>query len=246
MRGSLVSYDPRWGTGLAVQRYEHAEAVDTELVSQPAAVTAPAPLQPQGWYARYGKRSFDVLFSTAFLLFIAPWLFPVMVVAIRVDSPGPAIFRQRRIGLEGRPFDCLKFRTMAHAPSAPFQQAQQNDPRVTRLGRFLRRHNLDELPQFINVLTGDMSVVGPRPHVPALDEIFVARLPGYSDRNRVRPGVTGLAQIRGHRGETRTLREMAQRVRLDLFYVGRFNFLLDVRTILATVRRGIEGDDKAY
>ncbi len=247
-RGFLVSYNPRWGSGVAVQPYDEADdtGIDNPMPVGLSDGAERATAQPTGFYARYGKRAFDILFASAFLVGAAIWLFPLIVLAIRLESRGPALFRQQRIGLNGVPFNCLKFRTMVHAPDAPFQQAQQNDPRVTRVGRFLRRHNLDELPQFFNVLIGEMSVVGPRPHVAALDDLYSSRLPGYCNRNLVPPGVTGLAQISGHRGETRTLREMAQRVRLDLFYVRRYTLALDIRTIFATIRRGIEGDDKAY
>ena len=135
---------------------------------------------------------------------------------------------------------------MIHAPNAPFKQAAPCDDRVTRVGRVLRSHNLDELPQFINVFRGDMSVVGPRPHVPELDQIYSEELRHYRKRNLVAPGVTGLAQISGHRGETRTLRDMAKRVRLDLFYLRHYNLMLDLRTIMTTVVRSVRGDQNAY
>ncbi len=177
---------------------------------------------------------------------VGSWLFPAIAVAVRLESRGPLVFRQKRVGRDGVIFECLKFRTMHHEPSAPFMQASPTDPRVTRVGRFLRRHNLDEMPQFVNVLRGEMSVVGPRPHVPELDDYFQERLPDYNRRTAVVPGITGLAQIRGYRGETRTLRQMMQRVRLDVFYVRRCSFILDFSTIVATVSRSVKGDSNAY
>jgi len=203
-------------------------------------------MQPTGLYVRLGKRCFDVAFSTTFVVCAATWLFPLIAVAIRLDSKGPVFFRQNRVGFGGRVFSCLKFRTMNHDPEAAFTQAAPNDPRVTRVGQVLRRHNLDELPQFINVLLGEMSVVGPRPHVPELDHLYGEQIRDYGARNLVKPGVTGLAQISGRRGETRRLRDMAHRVRLDLFYVRRCSFLIDLRTIITTVHHSLVGDEKAY
>ncbi len=203
-------------------------------------------MQPTGFYVRSGKRYFDVVFSSTFLVCAASWLFPLIAIAIRLDSKGPVFFRQNRVGFGGQVFSCLKFRTMNHDPDAAFTQAAPNDPRVTRVGQVLRRHNLDELPQFINVLLGEMSVVGPRPHVPELDHLYGEQIKDYGARNLVKPGVTGLAQVSGRRGETRRLRDMAHRVRLDLFYVRRCSFLMDLRTILTTVHHSLVGDEKAY
>lgn len=200
----------------------------------------------QRFYARYGKRLFDIVFSLTFLALVGSWLLPLIALIIKVDSVGPALFTQRRVGRGGAEFTCLKFRTMLHQPDAEFRQVERNDPRVTRIGAFLRRTNLDELPQFINVLAGQMSVVGPRPHVPELDEAFAGSVPSYSCRNLVRPGVTGLAQVSGCRGETRSVREMNHRVRFDVFYIRSLSFRVDVGIILKTVRSVLGGDDKAF
>lgn len=186
-----------------------------------------------------------MLFSTL-VLAGGSCLYVLIAAAVKLDSPGPVLFRQKRIGLDGVPFDCLKFRTMQHAPQAAFCQAQKDDPRVTRVGRLLRKTNLDELPQFINVLRGEMSVVGPRPHVPELDGDFAGRVPGYTRRTRVRPGITGLAQVCGRRGETRKLADMRQRVRLDLFYTRNAGLLFDLKIVAATARNTLLGDLKAY
>lgn len=198
------------------------------------------------FYPRFGKRLFDLVFAATFLLLIGIWLLPLIGLIIKINSPGPAFFRQRRVGLGGAEFTCLKFRTMSHRPGAEFKQVERNDPRVTRVGAVLRRTNLDEIPQFINVLLGDMSVVGPRPHVPELDEAFSGSVPSYSCRNLVRPGVTGLAQISGCRGETRSVREMNHRVRFDVFYVRTLAFDVDFLIILKTILKVVLGDEKAF
>jgi putative colanic acid biosysnthesis UDP-glucose lipid carrier transferase len=204
-----------------------------------------ASLLAPGNYLRI-KRFHDIIFSLGFLLVGGIWLFPLIALAIRLDSRGPVFFRQQRVGWQGRHFHCLKFRTMTHDPGAGFVQAQKDDPRVTRVGRFLRKTNLDELPQFFNVLGGDMSVVGPRPHVSELDLIHSGQVPGYRLRNTVRPGVTGLAQVSGCRGETRNHRDMQHRIRFDLFYVRNMSFMLDVKIIFLTILRVLQGDSKAY
>lgn len=196
-------------------------------------------------YLQGGKRGVDILFSSTFLLFIGSWLLPLIAVLIRLDSRGPVLFRQERVGLGGKNFVCLKFRSMQHDPEADFVQATAGDSRITRVGRFLRKTNLDELPQFINVLRGEMSVVGPRPHVPELDADFAHKIPGYKKRIAVRPGVTGLAQVSGARGETRSVQEMALRVRLDQTYLRRCSLLADLNIIARTVVCVLRGDEKA-
>lgn len=206
---------------------------------------AASPSLPVNAYCRLGKRGFDVLFSVLAIAGLS-WFYALLALLVKLDSPGPVLFRQRRVGLDGNSFDCLKFRTMRHEPQAQFCQAQKNDPRVTRIGRFLRKTNLDELPQFFNVLRGEMSVVGPRPHVPELDGAYIGLVQGYADRTRVRPGITGLAQVSGCRGETRRLRDMRQRVRLDLFYARNAGLLFDLKIIVETVRCTLLGDQRAY
>lgn len=200
----------------------------------------------QRFYSRHGKRFFDVVFSATFLLLVGSWVLPLIALIIKLDSSGPAFFRQRRVGLGGAEFTCLKFRTMSHEPGAEFKQTARNDPRITRVGAFLRKTNLDELPQFLNVLVGQMSVVGPRPHVPELDEAFSGSVPSYSCRNLVRPGVTGLAQISGCRGETRSVREMNHRVRFDVFYIRSLSFVVDLSIIVRTLTSVIRGDERAF
>ncbi|WP_169577516.1 sugar transferase [Sinimarinibacterium sp. CAU 1509] len=207
---------------------------------------AETPQIPATFWRVRGKRAFDLAFSAAFLGTVGIWLIPIIGAAIKLDSPGPVFFRQRRTGLNGQTFTCLKFRTMRHSPGEGFKQAKQNDHRVTRVGRFLRKTNLDEIPQFINVLLGDMSVVGPRPHVPELDAKFSSYVPGYAQRHLIKPGVTGLAQVSGCRGETRSVREMRNRVRFDCFYLRNAAFGLDMRIVFWTVSTMLGGDDRAY
>lgn len=169
------------------------------------------------------------------LLFALSPLMLLIGLAIRLESPGPALFRQRRGGRDGRPFACLKFRTMTvMEDGSAIRQARRDDDRVTRIGRLLRRTSLDELPQLINVVRGDMSLIGPRPHALAHDAAYAERLPDYGQRQRVKPGLTGLAQVNGHRGHTDTLDLMIARVRDDNRYIDRWSPLLDLWILITT------------
>jgi exopolysaccharide biosynthesis polyprenyl glycosylphosphotransferase len=191
-----------------------------------------------GWN-RLVKRIEDIAFALpAPLLFAIPMI--LIAAAIRLDSAGPAIFRQRRIGLDGRPFEMLKFRTMYHAADRQdvCRQATRHDPRVTRVGALLRRLSFDELPQLFNVLRADMSLVGPRPHAPgtcAAGQRFEEVTQLYTARHRVKPGMTGLAQVRGWRGETDTLEKFLHRIDSDLEYIETWCLALDLRIICRTV-----------
>ncbi len=186
---------------------------------------------------QFAKRFADLIVSILVLLFVLSWLVPLLGLAIKLDSPGPVFFRQLRSGRRRKPFACYKFRTMHHTPqSQVFVQATDNDARVTRLGSFLRRASLDEFPQFFNVLLGTMSIVGPRPHPIELDAHFCDVVPNYFERNNVKPGVTGLAQIKGCRGETRTPDDMSERVRLDLAYTRQWSLWLDGKIVLWTAQ----------
>jgi exopolysaccharide biosynthesis polyprenyl glycosylphosphotransferase len=180
------------------------------------------------------KRAMDVAFGVLFLCLFSPFLLLIPIL-IRLDSRGPALFRQTRLGLGGRPFDILKFRTMTVLENGDeIVQATRNDPRVTRLGHFLRKTSLDELPQLINVLKGEMSLVGPRPHARAHDAYFGARIPEYERRQLVKPGITGWAQVNGHRGETPTVEAMRQRVQLDLWYAENTSAAFDLEILFRT------------
>lgn len=193
------------------------------VLGQPAAV--------RSWL----KRAFDILGAGAGLVLLSP-LLALVALLIRLDSPGPVLFPQERYGLGGRTFRIYKFRTMTAAASREvFRQATVGDVRITRLGGILRRTSIDELPQLFNVLAGDMSLIGPRPHPLALDEHYRHVIAGYMDRYAVRPGMSGLAQVSGHRGPTPTDESMAARVAQDLRYIATWSFAADLRILVATV-----------
>ena len=190
-----------------------------------------------GW--RFVLKSVEDWLLAALLLVLAAPAMLAVALAVRLDSPGPILFRQHRRGFAGEPIPVLKFRTMHVAQcdtpdAAVVRQATRGDPRVTRVGRFLRRTSLDELPQLINVLRGEMSIVGPRPHAVAHDNHYALLIDEYLDRHKVKPGITGWAQIHGYRGETRTVEEMRKRIELDLDYIARWSLALDVRILALT------------
>lgn len=180
------------------------------------------------------KRGLDLLIAIPAFVLLLPVL-ALIGLAIRLDSKGPALFRQTRLGLGGKPFDILKFRTMNVLENGPvIKQARKNDVRITRIGGFLRRTSLDELPQLFNVIKGDMALVGPRPHARAHDEFFAKEIGNYLLRQAVKPGITGWAQVNGHRGETATIDAMRARVNLDIWYAARCNAGLDLKILAAT------------
>jgi len=189
--------------------------------------------------ATTGKEIFDRAFALAALIGLGP-IFVVIAIAIKLSSPGPVFFRQHRKGLNGRPFSIYKFRSMRVHTEEPgiVRQATRNDSRITTVGHFLRRTSLDELPQFINVLRGEMSIVGPRPHALEHDDLYEPLISGYLDRYRIKPGITGWAQINGYRGETAALEKMARRVEYDLYYLRHRSFWMDIKIVLRTVVRG--------
>ena len=180
------------------------------------------------------KRSIDIFFSFLIVLLILSWLMPILALLIKLDSRGPIFFKQKRTGYKGKTFNCFKLRTMQVNKAANDLQAAINDPRITRMGKFLRVSNLDELPQFINVLLGDMSIVGPRPHMLKDSEDFAEIFPGYYNRYLVKPGITGLAQINGFRGPTPNTRSIYKRLQWDLYYVEHATTGMDIRIILLT------------
>lgn len=182
------------------------------------------------------KRTFDFLFALAAILLLLPvWV--VLAVWILCTSPGGIFFRQKRTGYKGRTFEMLKFRSMYRNDKADTLQAEADDPRVTRVGTVLRKTSLDELPQLWNVLVGDMSLIGPRPHMLEHTEYYSARIPDYMRRHDMRPGLTGYAQIKGFRGPTPRLEDMERRVKADLEYIDRFSLWLDFRIFFATLWR---------
>ncbi|PIE58734.1 MAG: undecaprenyl-phosphate glucose phosphotransferase [Desulfobulbus propionicus] len=187
------------------------------------------------------KRAEDIILSSLILVLIAV---PMLLIAalVKVTSQGPVFFKQRRYGLSGREFQMLKFRSMTTTDDGEvIKQAVRNDPRLTTIGRYLRKFSLDELPQFINVFKGDMSVVGPRPHAVAHNEEYRKLIPGYMLRHKVKPGITGLAQINGCRGETETTEKMEKRVKYDLEYIKIWSLGLDIRIIVRTLLQGVTG-----
>lgn len=192
------------------------------------------------------KRVFDVVFASIVLVGICSWLFPIIAILIKLDSNGPVFFFQQRSGRAGKDFLCLKFRTMIVNEEADTRQATRNDARITWFGRFLREANIDELPQFINVLMGDMSVVGPRPHMIRHTEEYSKTISNYMLRHLIKPGVTGLAQAKGYRGQTNDNFSMRNRVRVDILYIERWSFLLDLKVIGLTLLNMLRGQDNAY
>jgi putative colanic acid biosynthesis UDP-glucose lipid carrier transferase len=180
------------------------------------------------------KRGMDLTVALLVALLVFPWLFPVIIVLIRLDSKGPAFFKQKRVGFLGETFWCYKFRTMYVNDAADSRQATKNDPRVTRIGKFLRNTCLDEIPQFINVLLGDMSIVGPRPHMLKDSREFSAQVANYEFRNLARPGITGISQVRGYRGPATTFQSIFRRYQWDAYYVRNINFFLDLKIMSET------------
>lgn len=195
---------------------------------------------------RFIKRIFDVVFSGIFIILILSWLVPVIGLLIKMESKGPIFFKQKRHGKDNNFFLCWKFRTMTFEKNAEFKQATKNDNRITKIGAILRKTSIDELPQFINVFLGDMSVVGPRPHPIKLNEEFQPKIDRFWQRHAVKPGITGLAQAKGFRGETAELSDMSGRVRLDRFYVKNWSLILDFKIILLTALSILKGDQNAY
>ena len=192
------------------------------------------------------KRSFDIFFSSLVIVLFLSWLLPLISFLIKIDSRGPVFFKQKRTGKNNKTFWCLKFRTMSVNSDADRQQATRNDNRITRSGSFLRKTSLDEFPQFINVFLGDMSVVGPRPHMISHTEKYSKLVEKFMARHFVKPGITGLAQAKGYRGETDNLSLMKNRVKFDRFYIENWSLLLDLRIIFLTIPQVIKGSQQAY
>ena len=192
------------------------------------------------------KRVFDIVFSSVILIFVCTWLFPIIAILIKMDSKGPVFFLQKRYGFHDHIFSCIKFRSMYVNDECSQKTTAECDKRVTRFGRFLRKTSLDEMPQFLNVLKGEMSVVGPRPHMLLVDDFYKLKIGRYSVRSLVKPGVTGLAQVNGLRGDSGNMDiKMQKRILADAFYVKNWSFSLDAVIILKTVFLVIGGDKNA-
>ncbi|HQR94943.1 MAG TPA: exopolysaccharide biosynthesis polyprenyl glycosylphosphotransferase, partial [Sediminibacterium sp.] len=203
------------------------------------------------WENRTLKRSFDIAFALCFFLLIGSWLMPILMVLIKLSSKGPVMFKQVRWGLNNEKITCYKFRTMVVQSKdideqGSYLQATKNDPRITAFGLFLRKTSLDELPQFYNVLRGDMSVVGPRPHPIPLNMASIDTVDNYMLRHMVKPGITGWAQVNGCRGETKSISSMQKRVNYDLYYIHRWSFWFDCQVVLQTIINIFRGDQNAY
>lgn len=192
------------------------------------------------------KRLFDILFSGLFLCTAFPFIYLIVGTAIKLSSPGPVFFRQKRTGINGREFWCYKFRSMRVNADADRVQATLHDPRKTRIGEFIRKTSIDELPQFINVFLGQMSVVGPRPHMLKHTDEYSHLIEKYMVRHLVKPGITGWAQVNGFRGETSELWQMEGRVKLDIWYLEHWTPALDLFIIYKTVKNAIHGEKEAY
>lgn len=191
------------------------------------------------------KRLFDILFSLFIVIFVFSWLIPIVTILIKLESRGPVFFKQGRPGLDQNEFFCYKFRSMFINEKTE-EMTTKNDPRITKIGAFLRRTSLDEMPQFLNVLLGDMSIVGPRPHLWIHNNEYQKKIKKYNVRLHVRPGITGLAQVKGYRGEIETDDEMVKRIKYDVFYIENWSMFLDIKIIILTVINIFRGQEKAY
>ncbi|HEA31102.1 MAG TPA: exopolysaccharide biosynthesis polyprenyl glycosylphosphotransferase [Leeuwenhoekiella sp.] len=197
-------------------------------------------------YNRAVKRSFDIIFSSFVIIFLLSWLTPLMFILLKIDSKGDLFFKQKRHGVNRKVFFCYKFRSMTASQSAHTAMTTLNDQRVTRIGKFMRMTSIDELPQFYNVFLGHMSVVGPRPHMEIQTGEYQVSVDKYLVRHFVKPGITGLAQVKGYRGEIIKKADIVNRVRLDIFYVEKWTLLMDVQIVVQTVKNVLNGEEKAY
>ncbi len=195
---------------------------------------------------KFVKRLMDIAIALIVAIFILSWLIPIIALLIKLESKGPVFFKQKRNGLDYQEFNCYKFRSMRPNKEAHLQLMSKNDDRVTKVGSFLRRTSLDELPQFINVLLGDMSVVGPRPQMVSINRVYAASVDKFMVRHLVKPGITGLAQVSGYRGEVESENDIKNRVRFDIFYLENWSILMDLRIIAKTAIQILKGDSKAY
>ena len=211
-------------------QHEFAELINV------SSLTTPFSIQPlDNGFNRAVKRSIDIILSTVSIVLVFPWLFPIIAVLIKLNSRGPVFFLQKRNKRHGEVFICFKFRTMIVNTDADILPAGKNDKRITPLGRFLRNHYLDELPQFFNVLWGDMSIIGPRPHMVSDNVKFDELIKNYAYRHKVKPGITGLAQVLGYVGSVDNLQKMEGRVNMDIFYARHWSPKLDMAILYRTI-----------
>jgi len=200
----------------------------------------------QSLHNRIIKRAFDIAFSFTVIITVFPVLYLIFGTIIKLSSPGPILFKQKRTGLQGKVFDCYKFRSMMVNDQANSIATTKHDPRVTKIGAFMRKTSIDEIPQFLNVLKGDMSVVGPRPHMIQQTELYYNLIDKFMIRHLVKPGITGWAQVSGYRGETATINKMEGRFKRDMWYIENWTFMLDIKIIFVTILNMFRGDEEAY
>lgn len=191
------------------------------------------------------KRIFDIFFSLFIILFVLSWLVPIIAILIKMETKGPIFFIQGRPGLDEKEFFCYKFRSMKINETTE-ESVIKNDPRITKIGTFLRKTSFDEMPQFFNVFLGDMSIVGPRPHLWSHNNEYQTKIKKYNFRLHIKPGITGLAQVKGYRGEIESDEDMVNRIKYDLFYIENWSLLLDIKIIVLTIFNIFKGQEKAY
>ncbi|HSC53220.1 MAG TPA: undecaprenyl-phosphate glucose phosphotransferase [Phnomibacter sp.] len=226
-------------SGAMASRYQMSFLSDLPVFS-----LRPEPLE--NIQSRFKKRVFDIVFSLLVIVFVLSWLYPILALLIKLQSPGPVLFKQKRSGINNKSFWCYKFRSMRVNRDSDKRQASKNDDRITPIGRFLRSSSIDELPQFFNVLKGEMSVVGPRPHMLAHTEQYRAIISTFMVRHFLKPGITGFAQVQGYRGETKDPSQMEARVEKDIWYLEHWSLMLDIRICFLTVYLMVKGDSKAF
>ncbi|WP_372935238.1 exopolysaccharide biosynthesis polyprenyl glycosylphosphotransferase, partial [Mariniphaga sediminis] len=198
------------------------------------------------WYNRSVKRLMDIFISTFVIVFILSWLIPLLFVIDLMSDAAGVFFVQKRSGIDNNDFNLFKFRTMKKNGEAHLKQATENDHRITKVGKFLRKTSLDELPQFINVLIGDMSVIGPRPHMLKHTEEYKNMVSKFMIRHAIKPGLTGYAQVNGHRGEIKKTADIENRIKMDVYYIENWSFWLDIKIVFLTILNMLKGDEKAY
>lgn len=222
-----------------------SRAMEVELFETiPVLNLRKSPLEKE--FAQLGKRLFDILFSSFIIISILSWLTPLLFILIKLESTGPLFFKQLRHGYNKKPFWCYKFRSMAINEEADTKMSTKGDVRITKIGKFMRKTSIDELPQFFNVFLGDMSVVGPRPHMESHTHKYEISIDKYLVRHFAKPGITGLAQVKGYRGEIVTPSDIVNRTRMDIFYLERWSPQLDLKIIYSTVANAVKGEEKAY
>lgn len=231
-------------TIFAVKRIVIYDMLETRVIHHTLTENFYSPLYIR--YNRILKRFFDLLVSACLLCTLFPTICLIVGLIIKLTSPGPIFFVQKRTGKDGKDFLCYKFRSMIVNQEANELQATADDPRKTPFGNFIRNTSIDEIPQLINVFLGDMSLIGPRPHMVKHTEMYSKLIPNYMERHAVKPGMTGWAQVTGFRGETKELHQMENRVKADLWYIQNWSFLLDLKIILKTFSTLILGDKHAY